>query len=443
MQETSFADPIEAFAREVGSTDASDDHKHGDSQLLTVALAPLPDGDQDPRDAHGLNVAAGPHAEAGQMAYDAQFPLAPSAPYARTGPTLDDLHAMPAGRAILSESGQELCDLHRRTAASEPNAREDQQARDALRCPVSRAPHASEGRHVVDALRSDAPLAPLAAADQPMRDALNAAVSGGDPERDMAIATIRRHHRLDVGFRKLRMGIHARAGAMTRQIFGFNPFLPEAERAKIVKQAMAAAKAWTKGAYVDGVPIPVQDAMMMALASAADSAKPWEVLEAAQQKVMSSHAKQLPGYGWTKTVRGFGITSSLSFARIIGETGDLSNYATVSRVWKRMGLAVIEGERQRKKTDATLAALHGYVPSRRSLMYVIGESLVKGQLRKAGEDDEGSTAIGPYGQAYLDARAKYREREGWTKAHAHNAAKRVMEKELLKHLWLAWRADTR
>lgn len=44
---------------------------------------------------------------------------------------------------------------------------------------------------------------------------------------------------------------------------------------------------------------------------------------------------------------------------------------------------------------------------------------------------------GPYRTVYDDARATYQDREGWTPGHQHNAALRMVGKEMLRDLWVA------
>jgi hypothetical protein len=147
----------------------------------------------------------------------------------------------------------------------------------------------------------------------------------------------------------------------------------------------------------------------------------------------------LPVHAWQKDVRGFG---EVGLARIVAECGDLSGYAGPAKVWKRMGVAVIDGERQRKVTGAA-ALTHGYVPRRAAIMFNIGESLLK-------------TNDGAYRETYL--RRKLIEQEAhpeWLTEktvdrvtgksvtahpkHYHNRARRYMVKLLLKDLWQSWR----
>lgn len=133
-----------------------------------------------------------------------------------------------------------------------------------------------------------------------------------------------------------------------------------------------------------------------------------------------------------------------------------------------MGMAVIEGERQRRVTGA--AALdHGYNAERRSLMWNIGCCL-KAQVRnvkdKKGKKIEGSEhGIGELGElshkarliekneaggfAETATRAVERAKKAGSRpnkanvagkltAHLHNMAQRCIEKHL-RQLWQAWR----
>lgn len=138
------------------------------------------------------------------------------------------------------------------------------------------------------------------------------------------------------------------------------------------------------------------------------------------EKRLLALAKGLPIVGWVEQQRGVGL---LSLAGIIGEAGDLSTYSNPAKLWKRMGLAVIGGERQRKKEGAA-GIEHGYNPSRRSLVWTIGDCIIK--------------AGGPLKELYNERKA-YEMPRVKTKMHAHNRAKRYIEKRLLRDMWRAWR----
>lgn len=175
----------------------------------------------------------------------------------------------------------------------------------------------------------------------------------------------------------------------------------------------------------DGLPVEVWlSPYSAAMAPLSDSIK-------VQEKELAKLAKELPVHAWAKDIAGL---SDRFLALIIGEAGrPIRDYRNPSCLWKRMGMAVIEGSRQRRVTgDAAL--VHGYVPRRRALMWNIGESILKQQLRKS-EDGE-RYARGLYGQVYIDRRAYEVETKG--EKYSHARAKRYMEKRLLRELWKAW-----
>jgi hypothetical protein len=106
--------------------------------------------------------------------------------------------------------------------------------------------------------------------------------------------------------------------------------------------------------------------------------------------------------------------------------GDIASYRNPSCLWKRMGLAVIDGERQRKCTDKQLATIHGYAPQRRAVMFVVSACIVR--------------AKEPLKQVYEDRKAQ-RLKQGWSKLRAHRDAMRFVAKRLLRALWHEARAN--
>lgn len=153
----------------------------------------------------------------------------------------------------------------------------------------------------------------------------------------------------------------------------------------------------------------------------ANARKPYE-------KRLERLAMQLPVWPWVAGVRGFG---ALGLAQIVAECGDLHHYANPAKVWKRMGLAVMpDGQRQRKVADAEQAILHGYSPQRRSLIYVVADSLIKNNRE------------GGFRTYYLAEKERQREKlPDAPQAHIHNRALRHMSKRLLRELWRAWWAS--
>ncbi len=137
-------------------------------------------------------------------------------------------------------------------------------------------------------------------------------------------------------------------------------------------------------------------------------------------------ARSLPVWPWVEGVRGFG---DLTLSQIIGETGDLSNYATHERLWKRLGQAVIDGKRQQKIAgDPDLAIQHGFSPRRCAVAWNLGACIKRAKNER-------------YGAVYAKYRAEDTEKNPeMTKGHLNNRAMRVMRKEVLKDLWEAWRS---
>lgn len=137
--------------------------------------------------------------------------------------------------------------------------------------------------------------------------------------------------------------------------------------------------------------------------------------------------KDLSIMEWVKDAKGFGVGN---FCLIVGALADRpANYKSVSALWKRMGLAVMYGQRQRRIAgDAELAIEHGYSAERRALAYILGTTLIK-----VGDKNR-------YRPIYDKRKAKMLA-QGKTKAHAHNDAMRIMVKQALKDLWVADRRD--
>jgi hypothetical protein len=159
-----------------------------------------------------------------------------------------------------------------------------------------------------------------------------------------------------------------------------------------------------------------------------------------------------------------------SLAALIGCAGNLHNYATVQRLWKRMGMAVMPNGRQRQLKDPDQAKLHGYSPERRSVAWNVGTSVLRTQSvrfdKKTGEIIRES---GPYRKLYEERKAyetakneagdyadqaakrlseaKFGPKTAAIKAytagklppmHLHARAQRYMEKRILRELWGEW-----
>jgi hypothetical protein len=234
------------------------------------------------------------------------------------------------------------------------------------------------------------------------------------------IDLIRAYHRTRCYAMESRKAADLRLGAFLRSELGWSRNKPEKERKAIAEQAQALLADPT-GCQWEGVII----------ASVA-ARKPFDEIEKKSLKEMERLAELLPVWkAFGEGVRGFGRGS---LAVIVAEAGDLANYSTKSKLWKRMGLAVMEGMRQGhvpkglSRDDRNAAYIeHGYSPKRRSRVWNIGDALIKGN------------GDGVYRAAYLKRKEYELARDPeMPKIHAHRRAQRYMEKRLLRDLWRAW-----
>lgn len=268
------------------------------------------------------------------------------------------------------------------------------------------------------------------------------------------------------------------SSALIGEITALHRRYEDLRRAKqrVELQAMAMCRVVAGGDKVEGAklyraPTPQLSAWLIPYHAAME---PLNTSIAENEKLLEKLGKKLPVVDWAKGVSGL---SFRFLTMIVGECAIApGEYRSSAALWKRMGMAVIGSERQRRVTgDAAVA--HGYVARRRSLMWNIGNSILKQQIRS--EKNEKSAKIegtdfakGPLGEAYLARKAYLREKneaggfaeraaqiakdakrfgktphptnlEGrLTRIHIHNDAKRYMEKRLLRELWKAWRHAT-
>lgn len=171
------------------------------------------------------------------------------------------------------------------------------------------------------------------------------------------------------------------------------------------------------------------------------------------EREMVAAAKQLPIFAWAQSVKGFG---DVSFATIVGECGDVGTYRSHSALWKRLGLAVLDGKRQGAPGDGASKEdwiRHGYKASRRSVSWNMRKGLIGGMglwRPVHGEDVQANPGLTYYQRLYAE-RARYESgklglpitcsdkgKESYKK-HVANRAHRYVEKRLLRELYRAWR----
>lgn len=233
----------------------------------------------------------------------------------------------------------------------------------------------------------------------------------------MVVDEIRAHHRMRCFAMEQRKRAYLALGAFVRDALGWSKALPEAERKRIATEASSMIESGEAG----GLSCIVSAAKL--------SVAPFEKIEAEALAAMRLLARHLPVWAaFGVLVRGFG---EASLAVIVAEAGDLHAYPSKSKLWKRMGVAVMDGVRQGglgKGASAEDWIEHGYNPQRRSRLWNTGDALIKGNRD------------GVYRSCYL-ARKKYElERDpAMAPIKAHRRAQRYMEKRLLRDLWQAWR----
>jgi hypothetical protein len=207
--------------------------------------------------------------------------------------------------------------------------------------------------------------------------------------------------------------------------FLVNLMAPGLERRAAFKEARRLRRAIEAG----NAPHPAASLVLRAQ----ESRKGWDQFRADIEKRMRERARSLPVYdAFVKDTLGF---SDLGLAIIVAEAGDLSGYGGPAKLWKRLGLAVMDGIRQgglSKAAPAEAWIAHGYSPKRRAEVWnLLSDAMLKHQWQRG-------VARGPYGDAYARKKAEYLARE-WTPQHADDAARRYMSKCFLRDLWRAWR----
>lgn len=159
------------------------------------------------------------------------------------------------------------------------------------------------------------------------------------------------------------------------------------------------------------------------------------------EKSMLANAKKLPVHAWVEHIdrRGFGV---LSLAIVVGEAGNLSNYANPGKVWKRFGCAPHEfggknfmGATWKSGKDGKLPGEEwekfGYSPRRRSIAYLIGEGLIK------------QNASGPYRARYDFTKDLFQKSHpDYPKQRCHRHGMLLATKMLLRDLWIEWHQKT-
>jgi hypothetical protein len=194
------------------------------------------------------------------------------------------------------------------------------------------------------------------------------------------------------------------------------------------------------------------DPQIIVVVGLTDKARaPADAERARHEREMETLAKQLPVAPWVETVPGMGY---LGLATIIAETGDLSMYSNVAKVWKRLGYAPFDGlagsswkratwRDGRPALTAEEWTEHPFSGRRYALIHTISVWLKNKQWIGAAKTDDGvGKPNGKYGEVYAKRRAHTEiTHPDWSKQHSHMDALRIMMKDVLKDLYLEWNPE--
>lgn len=192
------------------------------------------------------------------------------------------------------------------------------------------------------------------------------------------------------------------------------------------------------------------------------------------EKKIKGIVTQLPIWTeWACNIKGIG---ELSLGNIIGGsvceskvnlvTGEkykkptvlttVGDYPNPARLWKRWGVGIVKGERQRrvksdfnernkyKKTGKVsgkqLTAIeHGFCPMRRAILWNVGDVFVKqGIYYRRRYDQEKARQLELHPEVY-ETKNGTKVKKNYTLSRAHNRAMRYVSKLFLTDLWNKWR----
>ena len=266
----------------------------------------------------------------------------------------------------------------------------------------------------------------------------------GSPTLAAVIEDIRMRHRE----RRFAMGIQQ---VLDRKLESFiriyktdwRPGDSEEKREKANKEVAAKIKAARAGQG---------DTSIYVLVTMTDEARrPADKERARCEEFMEELAAQLPVADWVRSVPGLGLPG---LATIIAETGDLSRYSNVSKVWKRLGYHTVKGlapsTMKREKWRGDLPALtkeewieNPFSGKRYALIHTISIWLKNKQWIGAKKTDDGvGKPNGRYGEIYAKRRAKTAlTHPDWSKKHSHMDGLRIMMKAAIKDLFFEWNPE--
>jgi len=297
---------------------------------------------------------------------------------------------------------------------------------------------------------------------------------GGDlhDETEIGIAAICEQlqdlQRIRISFLKSRIMLDNRLVSSVAVAMGYRSALDPVERKKAFDAARKVIKEIVQGDFCGETDAAIAPFVTEAMRSIEGFDRYVKLTE----KKMVKLAAKLPVAPWVAAPeqRGFGLQS---LAILVGECGDLANYANPGKLWRRMGCAPFESDGKTRmgatwKSKGGLSAAEwesfGYSPRRRSVAYVFQDPLLKlnfvcgDRIAETEEDvavddfddgaeDAGDGALeietvsaGPYRARYDTTKAAKLAIQDpeWPRTRCHRHALLLAVKLLLKNLWMAW-----
>lgn len=138
-----------------------------------------------------------------------------------------------------------------------------------------------------------------------------------------------------------------------------------------------------------------------------------------------------PFWDAVTSIKGLG-QGSLA-AQLIAQVDDIAKFATISKLWRFSGYAVIDGKAERNQKGEKSK----FNRRLKSIIWLIGDQFIRHQT--PGYVDIYYEEKKRLREIYPD---KYKENGKWkyNDGHIHNMARRKMVKIFLQHFWLIWRS---
>src|SRR5690606_27341926 len=149
-----------------------------------------------------------------------------------------------------------------------------------------------------------------------------------------AVAELRELQTKRVAMMRMQIRIDNQCRSLIRRALGWQFDMPEKDRNRINKLAGVIVASVQKGEAVPDEHADIAESFADICLTSQQARAPFDALRLACEKRMRELAKALPAAKWAEETPGFSLNG---LAIIVGEAGDLSNYANPGKLWKRMG----------------------------------------------------------------------------------------------------------